>query len=154
MKVKMKASMRTLTRKGIGLLSKRTTQAAKAYSKAFLEPLVANVAFGHIIAAGKVLPHSEAASEVWEANETTATVYKDALFLVAVELAKNIEREKEYDNFAAAEESQEQLDEVIAQLRQMGDQRDLFEEEDEEDEADPRQLSFTGAGKGGSDDED
>jgi hypothetical protein len=153
MKVKMKASMRKLTRKGIGLLAKKTKEAARAYTKAFLEPLTANIAAGNIIAAAKVLPHSEAASEVWDSNETTTTVYKDALFLVALELAKNVAREKEYENYAAAEESQEQLDEVIAQLRQLGDQRDLFEEEDEENESDKRQMSFAGTG-GSNDDED
>lgn len=137
--------MRTLTRLGIVLLAKRTKAAAKAYEKAFLSPLSATVLAGQIIAADKILPRSEAATEVWEAGEPTVGVYKDSLFLVAQDLTKTHGREIEYQNFDAAADTQEQIDEVMAQLRQLGDQRDLFEEEDdEEEETDKRQLAFTG----------
>lgn len=144
MKVKMKASMRTLTRLGIVLLAKRTKTAAKAYENAFLSPLSATVLAGHIIVADKILPRSEAATEVWEAGEPSVTVYKDSLFLVAQDLTKTHKRETEYENFDAAADTQDQIDEVMAQLRQLGDQRDLFEEEDEEDGKDDRQLAFAG----------
>jgi hypothetical protein len=147
MKVKMKASMRTLTRLGIVLLAKRTKTAAKAYEKAFLSPLSATVLAGHIIAADKILPRSEAATEVWEAGEPCVGVYKDSLYLVAQDLTKTHARELEYENYDATAATQEQIDEVMAQLRQLGDQRDLFEEEDdEEDKADNRQLGLVGAG--------
>lgn len=147
MKIKMKASMRTLTRKGIILLAKKTAAAAKAYEKAFLSPLTAAAAAGQIIVAEKILPRSEAASEVWDAAEVQVMVYRDSLFLVAQEMAKTLTREKEYESFDAAEDTQEQLDEVMTMLRSLGDQRDLFEEEDEEDEkADKRQLDLVGAG--------
>lgn len=149
MKVKMKSSMRTLTRLGISLLAKKTKAAAKAYEKAFLSPLTAASAAGQIIVAEKILPRSEAASAVWDAGDVQVMVYRDSLFLVACELTKTVERETEYENPAAAKESQEQLDEVMAMLRELGDQRDLFEEEEEDDDdEDPRQLSFTGASKG------
>jgi hypothetical protein len=155
MKLKMKATMRSLTRKGILLLAKKTKDASRAYEKAFLSPLSAQVAAGNIVAAEKVLPRSEAASEVWEANETTLTVYKDALYLVALDLTKTLAREKEYENFDAADDTQIQLDEVMAQLRQLGDQRDLFVEDDEEEEGDARQLAFASAeGRASPDDED
>ena len=58
MKVKMKASMRTLTRKGIVLLAKKTDAAAKAYEKAFLSPLVAQVAAGNIAVTEQKMPRS------------------------------------------------------------------------------------------------
>ena len=148
MKIKMKSSMRTLTRKGLGLLAKKTKEAAKAYEKAFLSPLMAHSAAGNIVVAEKALPRSEAASEVWDASETTLTVYKDSLYLVGLELAKTAAREKEYETFDAAEDTQAQLDEVITQLRQLGDQRDLFEEEEDEEEEDPRQMSFASAEAG------
>lgn len=145
MKVKMKASMRTLTRLGIVLLAKRTKTAAKAYENAFLSPLSATVLAGHIIAADKILPRSEAATEVWEAGESAIGVYKDSLYLVGQDLRKTHTRELQYENFDAAADTQEQLDEVMAQLRQLGDQRDLFAEEDEEGGKDDRQLAFAGS---------
>ena len=145
MKVKMKSSMRTLTRKGIVLLAKKTDAAAKAYEKAFLSPLTAQVASGHIATADTKLPRSEAASEVWDAPDIIVMAYRDSLFLVAQELTKTLDREQEYQNADAATDTQEQLDEVMAQLRQLGDQRDLFEEEDDEDETDKRQLELAGA---------
>lgn len=148
MKVKMKASMRTLTKKGLALLAKKTKEASKAYEKAFLSPLSAQAQAANILIALKIVPVSEAASEVWDVSDIVAAVYKDALFLLGLELVKTLAREKEYENFDAAAASQEQLDEVLAQLRQLGDQRDLFEEEDDEEE-DPRQLSFAGSGKEG-----
>lgn len=135
--------MRTLTRKGIVLLAKKTKEAARAYEKAFLSPLVAASAAGQIVMAEKILPRSEAASEVWEASDLQLMVYKDSLFLVAQEMTKTLAREKDYENFDAAADTQDQLDEVMAMLRELGDQRDLFEEEDEEEE-DPRQLAFAG----------
>lgn len=149
MKVKMKASMRTLTRLGIVLLAKRAKAASKAYEKAFLSPLSATVLAGHIIAADKLLPRSEAKTEVWEAGEPCVGVYKDSLFLVAQDLTKTHNRELEYENFDAAADTQEQINDVLAQLRQLGDQRDLFAEEEEEDEdakKDKRQLELVGAG--------
>ncbi len=145
MKIRMKASMRTLTRKGIVLLAKKTKDAAKAYEKAFLSPLTATVAAGNIAKADTILPRSEAASEVWEAGESGIGVYKDALFLVGLELTKTVAREKEYENLDAAQDTQDQLDEVMMQLRALGDQRDLFEKEDEEEEEDKRQLELPGA---------
>jgi hypothetical protein len=144
MKVKMKASMRTLTRLGIVLLAKRTKTAAKAYEKAFLSPLSATGLAGHIIAADKIIPRSEAASEVWEAGDPSVGVYKHSLFLVAQDLSKTLKSEREYQNFDAASATQEQIEEVMGQLRQLGDQRDLFEEEDEEEETDKRQLELAG----------
>jgi hypothetical protein len=155
MKVKMKSSMRTLTRRGIVLLAKKTDAAAKAYEKAFLSPLIAQVAAGNIAVSETKLPRSEAATEVWDAPDVIVMVYRDSLFLVAQELTKTLEREREYENEDSAADTQEQLDEVMAQLRQLGDQRDLFEEEDEEDEkTDKRQLELAGAGTGGSDGKD
>ena len=149
MKVKMRASMRTLTRKGIALLAKKTDAAAKAYEKAFLSPLTAQVAAGNVAIAETTLPRSEAASAVWDPNETIVMVYRDSLFLVAQELTKTLEREREYENEDSAADTQGQLDEVMAQLRQLGDQRDLFEEEDEEDaKKDKRQLDLVGADDG------
>jgi hypothetical protein len=146
MKVKMKASMRTLTRKGIVLLAKKTDAAAKAYEKAFLSPLTAQAAAGHIAAADTKLPRSEAASEVWDANDIIVMAYRDSLFLVTQELTKTLKREREYENEGSAADTQQQLDEVMAQLRQLGDQRDLFEEEDGDDEkTDKRQLELAGA---------
>jgi hypothetical protein len=144
MRVRMKASMRSLTRKGIVLLAKKTKDAARAYEKAFLSPLVAAGAAGQIVVADKILPRSEAASEVWEAGDLQLMVYKDSLFLVAMDLTKTLTREREYENFDAAADTQRQLDEVMDQLRELGDQRDLFEKEEDEEE-DPRQLSFAGA---------
>lgn len=148
MKVKMKASMRTLTRKGIVLLAKKTKEAARAYEKAFLSPLQAAAAAGQIVVAEKILPRSEAASEVWEVGDLQLTVYKDSLFLVAQDLTKTLAREKEYENFDAAADTQDQLDEVMAMLRELGDQRDLFDEDmdDDEDEAKGKQLELAGAG--------
>ena len=143
MKVKMQASMRTLTRKGIVLLAKKTDAAAKAYEKAFLSPLTAQVAAGNIAATKTKLPRSEAASEAWEASDLQVMVYKDSLFLVAQDLTKTLAREKEYENFDAANSTQDQLDDVMAMLRELGDQRDLFEEEDEEE--DKSQLELAGA---------
>lgn len=151
MKVKMKASMRKLTRLGIILLAKRTKAAAKAYEKAFLSPLSATVLAGHIIAADKILPRSEAASEVWDAGDPSVGVYRDSLFLVAQDLSKTLKAEREYENFDAVTATSSQIDEVMAQLRQLGDQRDLFAEEDDEEEGDPRQLDLVGASAGGLD---
>lgn len=135
--------MRTLTRKGIVLLAKKTDAAAKAYEKAFLSPLTAQVAAGNVAIAETKMPKSEAASEVWDANDVIVMAYRDSLFLVAQELTKTLEREREYENEDSAADTQDQLDEVMAMLRELGDQRDLFEEEDEEEE-DPRQLAFAG----------
>lgn len=147
MKVKMRASMRTLARKGIVLLAKKTKEASRAYEKAFLSPLSAQVAAGNIVVAEKILPRSEAASEIWEAAEPSIGVYKDSLYLVALDLTKTLAREREYENFDAAADTQDQLDEVMAQLRELGDQRDLFAEyEDEEDDAQGKQLELAGAG--------
>lgn len=149
MRVKMKSSMRTLTRLGIVLLAKRTKAAAKAYVKAFLSPLSADVLAGHIIVADKLLPRTEAKTEVWEAGEPCVGVYKDALFLVAQDLTKTHNRELEYENFDAAADTQEQINDVLGQLRQLGDQRDLFVEEEEGDEdgkKDKRQLNLVGTG--------
>jgi hypothetical protein len=155
MKIRMKASMRTrtLTRKGIVLLAKKTKEAARAYEKAFLSPLIAHTAAGQIIMAEKIIPKSEAASATWEAGDVQTMVYKESLFLVAQEMTKTLAREKEYENFDAAQDTQDQLDEVMAQLREMGDQRDLFEEDDEE-KVDPRQLDLAGVAAGGSDDDE
>lgn len=146
MKVKMKSSMRTLARKGIVLLAKKTKEAARAYEKAFLSPLTAQVAAGNIVVADKTLPRSEAASEIWEVGEPSIGVYKDSLYLVAVDLTKTLAREREYENFDAAADTQDQLDEVMAQLRELGDQRDLFAEyDDEEDTTKNKQLELAGA---------
>jgi hypothetical protein len=146
MRVKMRASMRTLTRKGIVLLARKTKEASRAYEKAFLSPLTAQVAAGNIIAALNLLPRSEAASEVWEVGDLSLMVYRDSIFLVAQEMTKTLAREMEWENNDAAADTQEQLDEVMKQLRLLGDQRDLFEEPEDEEEGDKRQLEFAGAG--------
>jgi hypothetical protein len=145
MRIRMKASMRRLVAIGLTDLYKQTKAASRENGKAFLSTMEANTELGRIEYAKEHLPVSDAATEIWDVEMPIVTVYKNALVTVGIGLQKTLEREKEYENEDAARATTEQLDEVKAQLRDMGDQRDFFAEfEDEEDES---QLELTGAGK-------
>lgn len=151
MRVKMKASMRSLTRMGLDLLHKQTKAASRETGKAFLSTMEANTELGRIEFAKAHLPVSEAAEGVWIVEDHIIIVYRNALFMVGSELQKTFEREKEYENEDAAKATREQLDEVKAQLITLGDQRDFFAEYDEEAGAeDESQFAFAGAHPGES----
>lgn len=147
----MKASMRRLVAIGLADLYKQTKAAAREAGKAFLPTQEANIELGRIEHAKEHLPVSDAATEVWEVEPHIATVYQNALVTVGVGLQKTLEREKEYENEDAARATNEQLEEVKAQLRDMGDQRDFFtddfDDEPEETETDD-QLDLAGANNG------
>lgn len=142
----MKASMRRLVAIGLTDLYKQTKAAARESGKAFLSTQEANIELGRIEFAKENLPISEAAEEIWDVEMAIVTVYKNALVTVGIGLQKTLEREKEYENDDAARATNEQLDEVKAQLRSLGDQRDFFPEfEEAEEETEKPQLELAGA---------
>lgn len=141
----MKASMRRLAAQGLDLLLKQTKAASREAGKAFLSTQEANIEQGRIEHAKEHLPVSEAATEIWDVEMPIITVYKNALITTAIELQKTLEREKEFENEDAATATREQLDEVKAQLRDLGDQRDFFAEFEEGEETEKPQLELAGA---------
>lgn len=150
MRIKAKASMRRLIAIGLTDLYAQTKAAAREAGKAFLSTMEANTELGRIEFAKERLPVSEAATEIWDVESHIVTVYKNALITVAIQLQKTLEREKEYENDDAAKATREQLDEVKQQLRELGDQRDFFEEfeEAEEEEEPSAQMELVGANGG------
>jgi hypothetical protein len=141
----MKATMRRLTAQGLDVLLKQTKAASREAGKAFLSTQEANIEIGRIEFAKEHLPISEAATEIWDVEMPIVTVYKNALITAAIELQKTLEREKGWENEEAANATREQLDEVKAQLRDLGDQRDFFAEFEETSEEERPQLEFAGA---------
>jgi hypothetical protein len=154
MRIRMKASMRRLVAIGLTDLYAQTKAASREAGKAFLSTMEANTELNRIEFAKEHLPVSEAATEIWEVEMPIVTVYKNALITVGVALQKTLDREKEYENDDAAKATREQLDEVKAQLRELGDQRDFFVEFEEAEEAPSSQLELAGTAAGGRDDED
>jgi hypothetical protein len=144
----MKASMRRLVAIGLADLYKQTKAASREAGKAFLPTMEANVELGRIEWAKEHLPVSEAATEIWDVEMPIVTVYQNALVTVGVGLTKTLQREKEYENEDAAKATNEQLEEVKAQLRDMGDQRDFFTAIEEEEEEPSDQLDLVGATNG------
>lgn len=143
----MKATMRRLTAQGLDVLLKQTKAASRESGKAFLSTQEANVEIGRIEFAKENLPVSDAAEEIWDVEMPIVTVYKNALITAAIELQKTLEREKGWENEDAANATREQLDDVKAQLRNLGDQRDFFAEFEEtvEEESQKPQLELAGA---------
>lgn len=143
----MKASMRRLCAQGLDLLLKQTKAAAREAGKAYLSTQEANIEVGRIEFAKENLPVSDAATEIWDVEMPIVTVYKNALISIAIEIQKTLEREKSVENEDAANATRDQLDEVKAQLRDLGDQRDFFAEFEEtaEEEAEKPQLELAGA---------
>lgn len=134
MKVKMLASMRAHTTRGLKRLEQQTKAAAREAGKAFLPTVHATEQLGRIEAARDALPVGDAQSEVWDVSEPVVLTYRDALFMVAVEVNKTLQREKEFENNDAAEATRVQLQEIQEVMNAMGDQRDLFASFDDEDE--------------------
>lgn len=143
----MKATMRRLTAQGLDVLLKQTKAASREAGKAFLSTQEANIELGRIEFAKENLPVSDAATEIWDVEMPIVTVYKNALITAAIELQKTLECEKGWENEDAASATREQLDDVKAQLRDLGDQRDFFAEFEEnvEEESEKSQLELAGA---------
>jgi len=153
MKVKMKASLRRLLAQGLDLLLKQTKAAARENGKAYLSTTEANQEIARIEWSQENLPVSDDAEKTWEVEPHIITVYKNAFIMVGVELTKTLKREKKYENDDAAKATAEQIEDVEAQLSELGERYDFLAalEEEEEDEGDPRQLTFIGAGSGKED---
>ncbi len=136
MRIKMLASMRAFTLMGLDLLEKQTKAASREASKAMLPTMDASVQLGRISSAREQCPMGEEASAVWDVPLELMVTYRDALVMFAHMVQKTLEREKEARNDDAAHATQAQLEDLGTQLRDMGDQRDIFADgEDEEDAA-------------------
>lgn len=143
MKVKMLASMRAFTLMGLELLQKQTKAAERESRKAMLNANHAVEQLGRIDVAIEQLPMSEDASAVWDVPQDIVITYRDGLVMFGSQVQKTLAREKENRNDDAAAATLLQLQDIGEQLRAMGDQRDIFAEDDEEEEsADEKQMEL------------
>jgi hypothetical protein len=139
MKVKMLASMRAHTLRGLKKLEQQTKAAGREAGKAFLPSSQAVEQLGRVAIAIDALPVGDAQSEVWDVQQDIVLTYRDALFMAAIEVNKTLQREKEFQNDDAAQATRAQLNEIQEVMRALGDQRDLFASFEDEEEEDPEE---------------
>jgi len=152
MKVKMLASMRAHTLRGLKKLEQQTKAAHREAGKAFLSTTDASVQLGRINFVREALPVGDAQSEIWDVEQPIVLTYRDALFMTAVEINKTLRREHEFQNEDAAHATRAQMNEIQEVMKALGDQRDLFASfdedeaaEEEDEEADDRQMDLVEA---------
>lgn len=132
MKIKMSIQQRATMRLALMAHLKLIEAAKKAVAKALIGSMEIPVAEARVDEALKLMPSSQATSELWEVPDVIRGEYRDALYLLGQAVLKV--REKEVQQGIDTASSDARLEEIRTLLGDLGDQRDLFAPDSDEDD--------------------